>query len=358
MIMMMCRDCAKAGKETRATTLTCFPSGERAPLCDDHARYWLGLRPYETWLEPLESYADPLETAGAVLRQATRPEQPPLSLVSAQAPQSSASAPGMREPAARNTMRQKVTDVPPGPPPQPEPTAMRQAASSPQDRMLTAEEKSYCQAYGVTEAQYRRAVKRPPPARGPASAPAGQPERATHGLQWWLGSTIASIIAGIVLLVAGHQGSYTADASDTATAWGITFLVVFPVLLTAIAAITAIAKDTAGRHRQWISQFPPEQQERIRKAERAAAWGALAVGEAAFHEHVRHSREQQAAQYQAREAASRAQREATEAQQRHQELLAALGQQNQPAGPQLYGGRSAIHGNMWRHDLQGNWHQV
>ncbi len=47
-----------------------------------------------------------------------------------------------------------------------------------------------------------------------------------------------------------------------------------------------------------------------------------------------------------------------EAQQRHQELLDAVRQQSQPAGPQLHGGRSDIHGNMWRHDLQGRWYQA
>ena len=68
------------------------------------------------------------------------------------------------------------------------------------------------------------------------------------------------------------------------------------MLFAVIAVIASVAMDAAARHREWISQFPPEQQERIRRAEKAAAWGALAAGEVAFHEHVKHSKERQAAQ--------------------------------------------------------------
>ncbi len=63
-------------------------------------------------------------------------------------------------------------------------------------------------------------------APGQHSTP-GQEGR-TYGFRWWLGTTIASIITGIVILVTGHQGNYTADASDTASAWGVIFLVIPP----------------------------------------------------------------------------------------------------------------------------------
>ena len=180
----------------------------------------------------------------------------------------------------------------------------------------------------------RRAPPPPPAARSPQAAikgqviSAGHPPGPKHGqrkhLAAWAWGTVAAFIAGLFLFLGN------ASAGGPGAVIGV-LLILASLLTGAIAVVVMIAKDARAAHARWLAQFPPEQQERIRKAERAAAWGAMAVGELAFHEHVRHSKTRHAAQYQARTAASRARSAAFAARQQHQELLDAVRSQGDTA---------------------------
>jgi hypothetical protein len=60
---------------------------------------------------------------------------------------------------------------------------------------------------------------------------------------------------------------------------------VLSVLVPVCAVILTAISEGVDAHHRWISQHTPEQQAAIRKAERVAAWGAMAAGSVALHEH-------------------------------------------------------------------------
>ena len=167
----------------------------------------------------------------------------------------------------------------------------------------------------------------PPAARAPQAAikghvvPAGHPPGPKHGqrkhVAAWAWGIVAAFTTGLFLFLGN------ARAGGPGAVIGVP-LVLASLLTGAIAVVVMIAKDARAAHARWLAQFPPGQQERIRKAERAAAWSAMAVGAVALHEHNKHARERQAAHWQAREAASKERNAASAARQQHQELLDAV----------------------------------
>jgi hypothetical protein len=63
------------------------------------------------------------------------------------------------------------------------------------------------------------------------------------------------------------------------------FLIIMPIFTAIMAAICIAIGSAIEAHQKWLSQFTSGQQAAIRKAERTAAWGAMAVGSVALHEH-------------------------------------------------------------------------
>lgn len=231
----------KEGRE--ATLLVCYPSGERCPSCDECARYWLGLRPDATWIEPLSSWVDPLGAAKAQMAEAPAairapgPSAPPA----ARAPAGQATSPSRD--LLRAAVRGEVVASVPG-----------QPTSHDVPRQLSRNEK--------------KAIA-------------------------WLSVIGTSIVTGIVLAVAG---SHQTRLGPVTWSQGIPYaqpennpglmvlgiaLIVIPLLAGVIWVISSVTKHASQAHQGWISQYAPEQQARIRKTERAAVWGALAVADVA-----------------------------------------------------------------------------
>lgn len=103
-------------------------------------------------------------------------------------------------------------------------------------------------------------------------------------------SALGSIALGIFLIVWGATNTHPVYAYTSMQtepiyadiAWGV-FFILAPFLIAIIAAIVTSVRVAAEAHRQWLSQFTPEQQKRIRQAEQAA----VAVGAYALHRHMR-----------------------------------------------------------------------
>ena len=98
----------------------------------------------------------------------------------------------------------------------------------------------------------------------------------------WLSVAGTSIVTGVFLALVGDPGN---PYSNSALIGLGVALIVLPILAGIIAVIVMVAQDTMRAHREWISKFPPGQQASIRQAEKAALWGAMAVGAVALHEH-------------------------------------------------------------------------
>jgi hypothetical protein len=134
-----------------------------------------------------------------------------------------------------------------------------------------------------------------PPA---ASAPAVQPTdhgaadkprtgpgvKAVHRkLTVWAAACGTAFIAGLILMASGHPGDVY-YSSTPRVAWGVVIMVLSVIVPVCAVILTAISEGVDAHH-HWISQHPPEQQAAIRKAERAAAWGAVAAGSVALHQY-------------------------------------------------------------------------
>jgi hypothetical protein len=124
--------------------------------------------------------------------------------------------------------------------------------------------------------------------------------------------------------------------------FALIILAVLTLLGTAVAGICAILADGVDQHHRWISQFPPEQQAQIRRAEKAAAWGAIAAGSIALHEHHKRVSAQLSASVMgtgpkpgAVGAAMFEMKQRRQADQRHQELLNATRASGQPKADPL-----------------------
>jgi hypothetical protein len=136
-------------------------------------------------------------------------------------------------------------------------------------------------------------------------------------LSAWAWGTGSAFTAGFFLFLGN------AKAGGPGAVTGV-LLILASLLTGVVAVVVMIAKDAQAAHAKWLAQHTPEQQAAIRAAEKAALWTGAAVGAVALHEHNRHSRERQAAQWQAREAASKERNAAFAARQQHQELLDAV----------------------------------
>ena len=234
-------DCSGQREGRQATVLACFPSGERCPSCDECARYWLGLRPGETWIEPLESYRDPLQEAREAL--AARTALPP-------APQS----------------------VTPPPPPVIQGKSTASHAAPPERTSW----KSNFARWFTLQATVQAVTPPPPPKRTGWQSDVAR---------WFLGCT-GTIILGIIAIVIGLAQTSGPYGQHDAGLIGLgVVMIVATILFAAIWMIVEIAKHAQATHAAWLAQHTPEQIAQIRKAERAALWAGTAVAAVALHEH-------------------------------------------------------------------------
>lgn len=173
-----------------------------------------------------------------------------------------------------------------------------------------------------------------------AGRPRTSPERKAvnrrklHAGHKFLIGTVAWLtcaITGMVLAAHHNHGGFA-----------LIILAVLTLFAAIVAGIGAIIADGVDQHERWISQFPPEQQAAIRKAERAAAWGLTAAAAVALHESNKRMGEKLsasaigtgpppgkagAAMWQAKQR----RRAEAESQQQRQELLDAIRRSSQPA---------------------------
>jgi hypothetical protein len=80
-------------------------------------------------------------------------------------------------------------------------------------------------------------------------------------------------------MASGHPGDVY-YSSTPRVAWGVV-LMLLSVIVPVCAVILLAISQGVGAHHRWVSQHTPEQQKRIRRTERAAAWGAMAAGSVA-----------------------------------------------------------------------------
>jgi hypothetical protein len=130
-------------------------------------------------------------------------------------------------------------------------------------------------------------------------------------------------------MASGHPGD-VGYSSTPRVAWGVVIMLLSVIVPVGAVILTAISEGVDAHHR-WVSQHPREQQERIRQAERAAAWGAAAAGAVALHEHNKRRSAELAASVIGTGsgpgragAAAFATQQRRQADQRHQELLDAI----------------------------------
>jgi hypothetical protein len=123
----------------------------------------------------------------------------------------------------------------------------------------------------------------PPAAHGAADKPrTSRRMDPIRKLQVWAASCSTAFIAGLILMASGHPGNMY--SSTPRVGWGVAIMLLSVIVPVCAVILTAISQGVDAHHR-WISQFPPGQQEQIRRAEKAAPWGAAAAGAVALHEY-------------------------------------------------------------------------
>lgn len=172
-------------------------------------------------------------------------------------------------------------------------------------------------------------------AQGAAGKPRTSPDRKAvsrrklHGGHKFLIGVVAwliCVITGIVLAAHHNHGGFA-----------LIILAALTLLGAAVAGIGAIIADGVDQHERWIKQHPTWQQAQIRRAEKAAAWGAVAAGSIALHEHHKRVSAQLSASVMGTGpkpggvgAAMFEMKQRRQADQRHQELLNAIRISGQP----------------------------
>jgi hypothetical protein len=270
--------------ERPATVLIVYPTGMQEPACDACAEYWVNLRPLDTRLAPLESYVNYYVQARAELDArlaAARSEQE-----------------------ARNDVGRAYATCP-------EDMLRRfaQGAPAPEDchvlEVMTGLDpaeggRRFASGYYASRAsQVRASAAREDPAplqtmawealrkRGlPPELPwlpgASRPPGATKIGAWPLA---AAFLFGLILIGCSLPNGEVSGSQPAAGMIPGVIMVTGSILAGITWLIVVITKEVSDRHRAWLSQLPPGQQQAIRKAETAAAWGLAAAGAVALHEH-------------------------------------------------------------------------
>jgi hypothetical protein len=272
-----------------ATVLIIFPTGLQEPACEDCARYWVNFRPGQTRLAPLSSYVDHYEQAKSALNAQQVLED---------------EARGARELQARRDAFMHT---------RPEDHLRRYAVGTPtgQDmyELARCEEGAEVADHQIEgfyntlaeQAQgkwfrYRLEAQQALRGRG-FHGPETEPydiqfkthhvhsDTATHSHAWAGG--LVAMAFGVLLMIFGGitfaHGGNDLGPNGAGETWTGVFMVLFGLVLFLAPPVIAIARSAREAHESWISQYSPEQQAQIRKAERAAIWAGTAAAAVALH---------------------------------------------------------------------------
>jgi hypothetical protein len=275
------------GEGREATVLTLSgPRKQQTPACEECARYWMNTMTGLTWLAPLSSYVDNYATARAQLAAYEAAQ-------ARQAAGGSIPAPSADHP---HPVSRACDDL------------CRVASFKPQRAI---------QGSVVPSPSQSKAA--------PLVPQAGKKESPAPAIAM---GVAAAIIAGLVMTIAGlPDGTQIGSQPNLAILLpGLALLLGFPA-----AGIIVFIRSIRQANRRWLSQLPPGQRERVRKAQNyamgVAALGAVDLGLRAANKHT-------SANTAAMQAAKQRRRAQAEGQQRHQELLDAIQQGGQGQGPQ------------------------
>jgi hypothetical protein len=101
----------------------------------------------------------------------------------------------------------------------------------------------------------------------------------------------ASVLTGIAVCLAS-AGNHMGQPPDWPAEWLGAGLIALPLLAAIMAVIAAVVVDASREHRRWLAAHTPEQQARIRKAEKAALLiGGLAAADLGLRELNKHQEE-------------------------------------------------------------------
>ena len=195
-------------------------------------------------------------------------------------------------------------------------------------------------------------------------------DTATHS-HAWAGGLVAMAFGALLMIFGGitfAHGGNDMGPNGAGETWTGVFMVLLGLVLFALPPVIAIARSAREAHESWISQYSPEKQAQIRKAERAAIWAGTAAAAVALHESNKRMGEKLSASvtgtgpppgkagaaiWQAKQQA----KQESKAAQEHQELLDAIRQSGQaspdPSATAL--GRSQLSGASQRRRRELGW---